>query len=268
MKIYSQPLFHKAMRATDLTVTQSGMVKTDETWHQPPLYATESRLYFVKEGTGMLISDNEEMPLEAGYVYLAPVGSKCGFFGTPSVTKLYFHIQLRTDESNTDLFSNLSHFVKRPISIGEIDTLEALYQSTDPYDHLFLKGKLYRTVFDFIESERSEIVKRNVHSPAVTDAIQYIATHLNVKLTVREVAESCFCSQSKLAQLFKTELGQSVAKYIDDLILSNAKIQLLYRNDSIGKISDRLGFCDQFYFSRHFRNQFGIPPSEYRRKKE
>lgn len=267
LKIENQPLFHQSLQSTDLIVTQSGFVKTDETWRQPPLYALDSRLYFVMDGSGMLISDLEEMHLEAGNVYLAPCGMKCGFYGTPSVTKLYFHIQMHFDKNDRDLFSKLTHFLKRPISIAEIERLKSLYLSTEIYDHFLLKGRLYRTVYDFIEDATEDFAKSDCHSPFVIDAIRYISTHLNAKLTVREVAEATFCSPSKLAKLFEKELGQSVAAYIDNLIMSEAKNLLMYSDSSIGKISDKLGFCDQFYFSRQFRKHFGASPSQYRRSK-
>ena len=71
----------------------------------------------------MLVSDAEQMPLEPGYVYLAPCGSKCGFFGRKTVTKLYFHINLQTAEGLADVFSSLTHFSRIPIPIGEIEEL-------------------------------------------------------------------------------------------------------------------------------------------------
>jgi AraC-like DNA-binding protein len=265
MEILKQPLFKKNANSFDLIINQCGFVKTDETWHQPPLYSVDSRLYFVTDGSGMLVSDTEKMPLEKGYVYLAPCGSKCGFWGTDSVTKLYFLVQLRFGPTESDLLSALKHFAKLPFPVHETKRLRQLYLSADPLDHILLKGAIYQTLCAFIQSEQINMKESENHSPCVKEAIGYISTHLNAKLTVREVAEAAFCSQSKLVMFFKKELGQSVAKYIDDLLMSEAKNQLIYTNSSIGKISDRLGFCDQFYFSRHFRNQFGISPSEYRK---
>ena len=265
MEILKQPLFKKNAKDFDLIVNQCGFVKTDETWHQPPLYSVDSRLYFVTDGSGMLVSDAEKMPLESGYVYLAPCGSKCGFYGTDSVTKLYFHVQLRVSPEETDLLSALKHFSRMPFSVEESTQLKQLYLSADPLDHILLKGALYQTICTFIQSEQLNLRESSDYSPCVKEAIAYISTHLSAKLTVREVAEAAFCSQSKLSFFFKEELGQSVARYIDDLLMSEAKNQLIYSHSSIGKISDRLGFCDQFYFSRHFRKQFGTSPSEYRK---
>ena len=268
MHILTQPLFHRSLSDSDLLISQSGYVTTDHTWHQRPLYATYSRLYFIVEGAGMLVSDAEQMPLEPGYVYLAPCGSKCGFFGRKTVTKLYFHINLQTAEGLADVFSSLTHFSRIPIPIGEIEELTRCYLSTDPLDHLMLKGALYGILTRFLRAEEAHLQPKASCSDAVTAAIRYICSNLSAHLTVKEVSEAVFCSQSKLSALFRAEMGQSIAKYIDDLLMSEAKNQLLYTKIGIGKISERLGFCDQFYFSRIFRKRFGETPSEFRRRGE
>ena len=66
------------------------------------------------------------------------------------------------------------------------------------------------------------------------------------------------------AQLSK-ELGTTVNNYIDDLILTRAAQMIAEGQFSINAISNRFGFCDQFYFSRKFKAKFGITPSEYKR---
>ena len=79
MEIKRQASFDRVMNGSTLSVSHSGFVRTDETWHQEPLYAPYSRLYYVLEGTGVLFSEVDEIELEPGYVYLAPCGLKYGF---------------------------------------------------------------------------------------------------------------------------------------------------------------------------------------------
>ncbi len=267
MELQQQPQFRKVSAATDLTVTQCGFVTTDDTWHQKPLYATDSRLYFVLDGSGMLVSDREEMPLEPGFIYLAPCGSKCGFYGTDSVTKLYFHVRLLSEDGKSDLLSRLTRFLRYPIQPEEIKRLRELYLSIDPIDHIVLKSEIFHVVVRFLDMERKSLSDHIKHTPAVASAINYINANLSAKLTAKEVAESVFLSQSKLSSLFREEIGQSVARYIDDLLMSEARTLLCYTDHSIAKISDRLGYCDQFYFSRAFHRHFDTSPTLYRKSK-
>ena len=266
MIVLSQPLFHKELSRNDIVVTQSGFVTTDQTWHQRPMYAAFSRLYFVTNGLGMLTSDEEQIPLESGYVYLAPCGMRYGFYGCDSVTKLYFHVNLSLDEHGEDPFSHLTHFARLAIPTGKINQMKEWYLSTEPLDHFMLRSELYRTICKFIQSEQIHPTdKAEQRSEVVAEAIRYICAHLSARLTVGDIAEAVFCSQSKLSMLFRAERGQSVASYIDDLLMSEAQNRLLYTNQSIGMISEHLGFCDQFYFSRIFKKRFGLSPAAYRK---
>ena len=65
--------------------------------------------------------------------------------------------------------------------------------------------------------------------------------------------------------IFKKEIGVSVGRYIDDRLMYVAELELRRGEKSINEISDMLGFCDQFYFSRRFSQTYGIPPIKYRK---
>ena len=265
MDIKRHARFDRMMNENELYVSHSGVVSTDETWHQEPLYAPYSRLYYVLDGAGMLITEHEEMPLEPGYAYLAPCGLKYGFYGKDSVTKLFFHVQLPSTVDGSDVFSYCNHFIRMVYPCEDIKQMMRWYQSNDEAELLSLKGELYKTVSEAMRLARSELSPTRGGSPFVTAAITYIRSHLYAGLTVREIADALFCSKSKLSALFQRELGQSIARYIDDLLMSEAQTMLLYSSKSIGEISESLGFCDQFYFSRRFSKRFSVSPSLFRK---
>ena len=266
MEIKSRERFWQGNAGYEINISRSGFVKTDETWHQEPLYAPYSRLYYVLDGTGVLFSENEQMMLEAGYAYFAPCGMKYGFYGTDSVSKIFFHIQLPISPDGRDAFSEGNHFIRLPREPSYIKKLTDAYLSTEMTGDVLLKGELYHTVYEALEylKEGKDPVE---YSKSVSDAVTYIREHLTAGLTVQEIAEAVFCSQSKLSGMFRCEVGQSVARYIDDLLMSEAQTMLLYSDRSIREISETLGFCDQFYFSRRFASRFGASPSQFRKKK-
>ncbi len=265
MEIKRQASFDRTMNGNELLVSHSGFVRTDETWHQEPLYAPYSRLYYVLEGAGVLFSENEEMPLEPGYAYLAPCGLKYGFYGKDSVTKLFFHVQLPAAPDGGDAFASCNHFIRLPYDVKAIKELKRCYLSHDQVSHLTLKGTLYQTVSEALMLAKEGMPRTQIGSPLVANAITYIRAHLQARLTVREIADALFCSRSKLSSLFHAEVGQSVARYIDDLLMSEAQTLLLYSNRTVGEISEQLGFCDQFYFSRRFAKRFSVAPSRFRK---
>lgn len=264
MKINSSDYFSKFIKTCDVSVSFDGFVVTDETWHQKPIPSPSSRIYYVTEGEGMLVSDNYSMKLKPGYVYIAPSGIRCGYFGTPSVTKLFFHVNVILPDGY-DLFATADRFacVERPIDY--IQKLTDWYLGDSAIEHIMLKAELWQTVCEFANILLSDDKRPAKYSNAVSNAISYIRNNLSASLTVADVSEAVFCSPSTLSAAFKRELGLSVAKYIEDLLMFEARRMLLASNRSIFNISADLGFCDQFYFSRRFKRQFALSPREYRK---
>ena len=64
------------------------------------------------------------------------------------------------------------------------------------------------------------------------------------------------------------EAGMSPGKYIDNMIFLKAKQMLSDPALTIGQISQKLGFCDQFYFSRRFKQLCGTTPLKYRKNSQ
>ena len=265
MHIISSPAFFGESEAANIKYAYAGFVTTDESWRQPPRYASYSRLYYVIDGSGMLVSEQGEMVLEPGYVYIVPCGMKAGFYGTPSVTKLFFHINLTFDEEN-DAFENYSRFSRLPRSVAYINELKDLYLSTSKKDICLLKSEITATVCQFLSRMDNRNTNFKEHSKCVSDAISFIRKNIRATLTVSEVCRNVSCSAGALANAFKKELGQSISNFIEEMVMSEAQSQLLYSNRSIREISEALGYSDQFYFSRRFKKCFSITPSKYRKR--
>ena len=98
------------------------------------------------------------------------------------------------------------------------------------------------------------------------ETIRYIQSNLSARLSVQMLAERLFVSKSFLSDKFRGEVGVPLGKYIDDQLMASAQWQLLRTDASIGEISNNLGFCDQFYFSRRFKQLCGETPLQYRKK--
>lgn len=264
MDLKSCDFFSKFCEGSDLSVSFDGFVTTDDTWKQKPIPSPSSRLYYVTGGSGMLISDNDSIKLEPGYVYIAPSGIRCGYYGSPSVTKLFFHINIILPDGY-DLFSDCSGFARLPRPVEYIEKMTDWYFGDDVTAHIMLKAELWKTASEFASELLKSDRRPTKFSAPVSDAIAYIRNNLSASLTVNRVSEAVFCSSGTLSAAFRRELGLSVAKYIEDLLMFEARRMLVASDRSIFNISADLGFCDQFYFSRRFKRQFSLSPREYRK---
>ena len=267
MIVNSKKSFSESLSDYEIAVSFNGYVKTDEKWHQGDARSLWSRVYYVLDGSGYFTVGDRLLPIEPGYVYFAPCGLSYGFYGTPSVEKLFFHVNLIMP-SGYDLFGGEGLYISRAEkSVDEMRALVKRYFSDSPADIMFVKSELWSTVTHFADEYGCSGARAAEYSSTVKDAVTYIRQNLSAPLTAASVAEATFCSVCNLNDKFKKEIGTTVGKYINDLLMFEAGRLLAADGRTIGEISAALGFCDQFYFSRRFAGHFLMTPREYRKIK-
>ena len=97
--------------------------------------------------------------------------------------------------------------------------------------------------------------------------MQWIQLHKFEKITLDQLAEICHCAHSTFEKKFRRGFGISPGRYLLNLRLAAAESMLRDTNDSCALIAESCGFSDQFTFSRLFARRYGLPPREYRKRK-
>ncbi|QBD77585.1 AraC family transcriptional regulator [Ktedonosporobacter rubrisoli] len=97
-------------------------------------------------------------------------------------------------------------------------------------------------------------------STAWRNVVEYIHTHLDQALTLKELATIVGMSSYHFAHSFKQALGISPHQYILRLRIEYAKMMLLKGEVPLSEIVMHLGFADQSHFTRSFKRVVGIPP--------
>lgn len=94
-----------------------------------------------------------------------------------------------------------------------------------------------------------------------------VIEHYRQSREVSFYARMFHLSPKYFSTLIKQETGISAGEWIDRYVTLQAK-ELLNRcrNHTIQQIADDLGFCEQASFSRFFKKQTGMTPSEYRER--
>lgn len=102
----------------------------------------------------------------------------------------------------------------------------------------------------------------------IEPAILYIKEHFTEPVRLKQLADCCNISPNYFHKLFRESLNTTPANYIS-LLRMNAALPLLVNNEyNIKEIAYRLGFYDDAYFSRVFKNHYGITPGEYRKRRK
>ena len=123
---------------------------------------------------------------------------------------------------------------------------------------------IYDALDAFI-SEVQEIHAIHVHSVHVLRAKQYIGTHLNSALSLKEVSAAVGVSPTYLSTIFKGIEPMGFKEYVIRQRIEAAKSLLTYSDCDIGTIAIRTGFCSQSHFGKMFRLHTGMTPLKYRK---
>ena len=85
-------------------------------------------------------------------------------------------------------------------------------------------------------------------------------------LSIARLAESVCMSERHFRRQFEKLYQQTPKDYLQKLRLNAAAELLLQKELSVTEIALACGFSDCNYFSRAFRQNFGISPTEYRKR--
>ena len=124
-----------------------------------------------------------------------------------------------------------------------------------------------------IESARIGDIDKNSKklpvSAKIKPALLYIRENYadSQLMTAEKIAASCNLSTSHFRSLFKTDIGMTLPQYINLTRLS-AAVHLLQSTDkTISNIATDVGYNEVPYFTKAFKDEFGISPKEMRKSK-
>ena len=84
-------------------------------------------------------------------------------------------------------------------------------------------------------------------------------------ISLEEAAGMVHMSVRTLSSRFRRIMGRSVHEYQIDMKLESAYHTLRTGQYTVREVAQNFGFCDSFYFSRVFKQKFGISPGEIKR---
>lgn len=97
-------------------------------------------------------------------------------------------------------------------------------------------------------------------------AVQYFHSNYNKSISIEEYATAHNMSVSWFIRSFKEYTNTTPAQYILSLRISNARTLLESTSCNISEIANIIGYDNPLYFSRLFKKQCGMSPSEFRRR--
>ncbi len=115
---------------------------------------------------------------------------------------------------------------------------------------------------EFIELVYSSQDARKVSQ--IRPAINYIDANYNKPITLADVAKASHLSISRLAHIFKEQMGITIIDYLTSVRIERAKQLLLATDQNCTEICFEVGYNNQSYFTRTFKGLVGMTPRQFK----
>jgi AraC-like DNA-binding protein len=217
----------------------------------PPGY---SRVYYVNSGEVEYEDDLCKTFLKSGYLYIFPSASTYHMKQNPQnrLDCTFIHIDvfpsLITSLVEISIENNLvlKHILLSIAASIDAKDIKITFALTD--------------VFEIYCKEHNLLI-----SPIqqISNVLIYIAEHIEQKITVEDLCSMAGYNEQYFIRLFKRTIGLSPYQYIISYRLKEAK-KLLKANISITQIAKMTGYSDIKSFSRSFKENFGLSPTDFK----
>ncbi|GEM_PF-3169088 len=147
------------------------------------------------------------------------------------------------------------------------DYLSMINLSIQQMNHIFNGRKRLELLRDDILSAASmkKQCQNTEPSELIQKALEYIRHHYRESITLEQLAGICGLSANYFSTVFKEQVGETYIDYLTEIRLLQSKNLLKESVKTIKEISGEVGYIDDKYFRKLFKNRFGITPSAYRK---
>lgn len=179
-----------------------------------------------------------------------------------------------------EIFQNIPE--NRPYRyLGEIDSETEKYasivcenNSVDLVGGLLTEG----AVFNMLASQLTSYTKNGnlvaksstklskYELSKITSLGAYVISHLETKMTIQELSLVFQLSPKKLQAGVKHLYGDTVGHYILNIRMGHAKNLFLTTELNVSEVCYQIGISSQSYFSKIFKNRYGLSPSIYKKE--
>ena len=226
------------------------------------LYIAEGRCFVTLDG------EVEETPAGSIVVFLPRQPQEYRFYKRDKSVSYYLHF---SGTACADVLKEMAITDRNIYYIGKSPTLEKLLNNLIDEYRQQLKFSKYRMagllldILSLIGRKNSNMKYGNPDiNQKFAEVCSYMAQNFANDMTVEDYARMCNLSESRFSHRFSEIIGTSPKQYIINLRIEAAKELLINSDQSVLQIGEAVGFSTQNYFSRIFKKQTGLSPTEYR----
>lgn len=226
-----------------------------------------SALYYQIEGKMIMRTPTLEITLSPGDFYYIPMGTCYDHFSVEDKHVKFYIISFSFRENEGDYFDSRFGMTKLNLfdSNEVLKDLNKMYEYADSNDmNKFVVVSEFYQLFSRILPHIQEKETSTLH-PAVQKAIKYINEHLLENFTVKDIADYCFISESRLYHLFNEQLQTTPINYKNHIKIKASFILLTTTDLSVNAIAEKLNFASSAHYRYAFKKTTNSTPRRYRK---
>ena len=241
-------------------------------WHS---HTNDYELSFITYGSGSLIINEKETPVNAGDICVIPPGTYHRHAAPDPHGMEYLVIRFRSDPmpgSLSDYFRSIG-----PAVTSGSSYLPYIKESANLLLQLQVSNggvadvQLQTVCLSLIQlvrmlSENKALAIRTRSDYSMNDILRYITEHCEDHISLQSLSEKFSISSSHLSRMFSHAYGCSPINYLINARMARATEYLGKTNKSISEISELVGYENHFYFTNLFIKRIGCSPTEYRER--
>ncbi|MBR4957535.1 MAG: helix-turn-helix transcriptional regulator [Lentisphaeria bacterium] len=162
--------------------------------------------------------------------------------------------------------------ISNPKAAQILEKVAEEYAQDLPYSHLAVTG-LLQALFAILFREETASAKddsafedRVRFYKTVEPAVVKLRDHYQRHFTGDELADMCSVNRHHFCRVFKRAMGMTPVQYQNECRLRIADILLQSGGMSVTEVASAVGFRDEAYFSRAYKNSRGFPPNAAKSK--
>ncbi len=257
-------------------------------WNYKNVCSPFTRMYYVSGGSAQIVLPDRIQDLRPGFMYIIPAFTTHSCICREEFRHYYIHIY---NESGHDILEDWilpTEIEPESDILSRIQKLHTLcpgmeLTQTDPsyydnssslnlniqknkqrelYARVESRGIIYQLLAQFLHEAKP---KQYVEDERITRILDYIRSHLDTSSNLDTLAAFSCLSKDHLIRIFKRKMKMTPVTYINKKRMEKAQLRLVTETTPIKEIAYQLGFENQTYFNRLFKQTTGQTPLNYRK---
>ncbi|MGG1639177.1 helix-turn-helix domain-containing protein [Paenibacillus sp. NRS-1760] len=265
-----QHALSELLQSLQLKLLMAHKTQVSLNWGETNSVPEYNKLYFICEGEGWIRIGNDDYYPKPGQLFLTPAHTKISFSSLNHRPYLKYWCHFNIMAGPLDLFQWIG--VPLCINIEDTNSMTRLFHELIEWHEqdsivarLREKAVLLEIISCFLESVPIRVLQHRTEEMNRLNVIQqYVDSRLHTSISVDQMAESVHLHPNYFSSYFKKHFGMPPLKYVSRKRIDRAKQLLTTTSRSIKEVADQSGFKETNHFTKFFRKETNLTPTDYR----